>query len=99
MQLPRWSRLPALSRGGTGMRAWASGGAGVRPVPTAADILEQLETAVVVTDEGGNLQYANAHAVKLFGLPDHAVHLVGRSLVSVGFDEGDARRVNDLAIQ
>ena len=81
------------------MRAWASGGAGVRPVPTAADILEQLETAVVVTDEGGNLQYANAHAVKLFGLPDHAVHLVGRPLVSVGFDDGDARRVNDLAIQ
>jgi len=81
------------------MTAGASGGVGYRSVPTAADILEQLETAVVVTDEGGNLQYANAYAVKLFGLPGHAVRMVGRSLVSVGFDEGDARRVNDLAAQ
>src|SRR6266704_4380538 len=99
MESPRWPRLSAPARGGAPMTAGASGGVGYRSVPTAADILEQLETAVVVTDEGGNLQYANAYAVKLFGLPGHAVRMVGRSLVSVGFDEGDARRVNDLAAQ
>ena len=33
------------------------------------------------------------------GFPDHPSHLVGRSLVSLGFEEGDAPRVNDLVTQ
>jgi len=67
-----------------------------RSLPGPADILEQLQTAVVVTDSDGNLLYANPFAVNLFGFPDHAPHLVGQSLVSLGFEEGDAPRVKEL---
>ncbi len=97
MPLPLWLRLPAGIRGGTGMRVWTSGSAGYRSVPSAADVLEQLETAVVVTDEAGSLLYANAYAVQLFALPDYAASMVGRSLVAVGFEPGDARRLSDLS--
>jgi PAS domain S-box-containing protein len=64
-----------------------------------ADVLEQLEIAVVVTDGDGVLLYANSYAVSLFGFPDDAAKLVGRSLVSFGFDDGDSRRVKDLLTQ
>jgi PAS domain S-box-containing protein len=79
------------------MRAWASGSAGYRSVPSAADVLEQLQAAVVVTDEAGHLLYANAYAVSLFGLPDYVTSMVGRSLVAIGFEPEDARRLSDLA--
>jgi PAS domain S-box-containing protein len=65
----------------------------------AEAILDQVETGVVVTDRQGNLRYANACAVELFGFPDDAAHLVGRSLVSLGLEEGDARRAQNLAGQ
>ncbi len=94
-----WSHLPDPSPGGTGMRASAPGAAAMDAFLGPADILEQLETAVVVTDRGCNLLYANAFAATLFGFPDHPARLVGRSLVSLGLEEGDARRVNDLAAQ
>jgi PAS domain S-box-containing protein len=81
------------------MRARASGAAAFSSLLGPADILEQMATAVVVTDRAGNLLYANPYAVTLFGFPDEAVHLAGRSLVSLGFEEGDARQVNDLAAQ
>ncbi len=97
MLLPRWPRLRTLPRGGGRMKAWASGSAGYRSVPSAADVLEQLEAAVVVTDEAGHLLYANAYAVSLFGLPDYAASMVGRSLVAIGFEPEDARRLSDLA--
>jgi PAS domain S-box-containing protein len=100
MHPPLWSRLPRLSRSGTGMRTRASGApAAVRSFHGPADILEQLQMAVVVTDRRCNLLYANAFAAKLFGLPDAPARLVGRSLVSLGFEEGDTRRVHDLAAQ
>jgi serine phosphatase RsbU (regulator of sigma subunit) len=79
------------------MRASAPGAGAVQALLDPADILEQLETAVVVTDCGCNLLYANAFAMTLFGFPEPSARLVGRSLVSLGFEEGDARRVNDLA--
>jgi PAS domain S-box-containing protein len=96
---PPWSRLPGLSRGGTGMRAHAPGSAAVHSPHVPADILEQLQTALVVTDRACNLLYANAFAATLFGLPDAPARLVGRSLVSLGFEEGDARRVDDMMTQ
>ncbi len=98
MQPQLWSRLPGQPRGGTAMRAHAPGGGAVHALLAPADILEQLQMAVVVTDRSCSLLYANAFAATLFGLPDTPANLVGRSLVSLGF-EGDARRLNDLASQ
>ena len=57
------------------------------------------QRGVIVTDLLGNLQYANSFAVTLFGFPDDAGHLVGRSLLSLGFEEGDLRKANELAGQ
>ena len=62
-------------------------------------VLDQAEAGVVVTDRLGNLQYANSFAVRLFGFPDDPGHLVGRSLLSLGFEEGDLRKANHLAGQ
>lgn len=62
-------------------------------------VLDQAEAGVVVTDRLGNLQYANSFAVRLFGFPDDPGHLVGRSLLSLGFEEGDLQKANDLAGQ
>src|SRR5260370_109820 len=99
MEPQLWSHLPGQPPGGTEMRARASGATAVHPFHGLADILEQLQMAVVVTDRGCNLLYANAFAAMLFGLPDVPARLVGRSLVSLGFEEGDVRRINDLAAQ
>jgi len=71
----------------------------MQPLLGAEDVLGQVETGVVVTDRHGNLRYANAFAVALFGFPDDAAHLVGTSLVSLGFEEGDARKAQNLASQ
>jgi PAS domain S-box-containing protein len=79
------------------MKAPSPGATAVHPFHGTADILEQLQMAVVVTDRGCNLLYANAFAANLLGLPDAPARLVGRSLVSLGFEEGDARRVNEMA--
>ncbi len=79
------------------MKARSSAATAVHPFHGPADILEQLQMAVVVTDRGCNLLYANAFAANLLGLPDAPARLVGRSLVSVGFEEGDAQRVNEMA--
>jgi len=77
----------------------APGPAATHSLPHQADILEQLEAALVVVGLDGNLLYANPYAVRVFGFPDEAAHLVGRSLASLGFEEGDAHRVNDLVSQ
>src|ERR1700733_11495006 len=87
------------SRGGTEMRSPASDAAALRPLPSPGDILEQLSTAVLVTDADGGLLYANIYAEDLFGFPDQSTRLIGRPLLSLGFEEGDARRVNDLVSQ
>ncbi|HEY7144845.1 MAG TPA: SpoIIE family protein phosphatase [Streptosporangiaceae bacterium] len=76
-----------------------AGEAAREPLLAAADILAQVETAVVVTDEQGNLRYANSFAVALFGFPGGPASLTGRSLQSLGFEDGDARRAGELTRQ
>ena len=67
------------------------------PLLGAELILDQVETGVVVTDRQGNLTYANAFAVTLFGFPDTAAHLVGRPLLSLGFEADNVRRAQTWA--
>ena len=62
-------------------------------------VLGQIDAAVVVTDRLSNLLYANDYAVKLFGFPDTAERLVGRSLLSLGFEEEDLGKAAELAKQ
>ena len=62
-------------------------------------MLGQIEAAVVVTDQQSNLLYANAYAAKLFDFPDSPERLVGRSLLSLGFEEEDLGKAADLAKQ
>ncbi len=81
------------------MRARVPPGTALERVLGPVEVLEQLQTGVLVTDIDCNLLYANAFAVTLFGFPDDAEHLVGRPLASLGFEGGDARRVSDLATQ
>ena len=65
----------------------------------ADTVLRQIDAAVLVTDPLGNLLYANGCAVELFGFPDRAERLVGRPIVSLGFDEGDLGKTADLVRQ
>ena len=53
----------------------------------------------MVTDQQSNLLYANAYAAKLFDFPDAPERLVGRSLLSLGFEEEDLGKAADLAKQ
>ncbi len=62
-------------------------------------VLGQIDAAVVVTDRLSNLLYANAYAAKLFGFPDAPERLVGRSLLSLGFEEEDLGKAAELAKQ
>jgi len=62
-------------------------------------VLGQIDAAVVVTDRMSNLLYANAYAAKLFGFPDAPERLVGRSLLSLGFEEEDLGKAAELAKQ
>jgi PAS domain S-box-containing protein len=81
------------------MRSPASQTAALRSLPGPADILDQLGAAILVADGDGRLVYANPYAENLFGFPDRAANLVGRSLASLGFEEGEAARVSDLVSQ
>jgi PAS domain S-box-containing protein len=65
-------------------------------VPSPAQILEKLELGLVVIDREGHLLYANPFAAALCGFPDDPAHLLGQSLHNLGFEEGDAPRINDL---
>ena len=62
-------------------------------------VLGQIAAAVLVTDRLSNLLYANAFAVRLFDFPEDPAQLVGRSILSLGFEEGDAGKAADLAKQ
>ena len=62
-------------------------------------VLDQVETGVVVTDRLSNLLYANAFAAELFGFPADAAHLVGRPLLSLGFEDEDLGKAVELARQ
>jgi len=79
------------------MSAWDEAGLGAYLPPET--VLGQIEAAVVVTDRQSNLRYANAYAAKLFDFPDAPERLVGRSLVSLGFEEEDLGRAAELAKQ
>ena len=79
------------------MRRWDENGlAAFLPADT---VLGQIEAAVLVTDQLGSLLYANTYAVKLFGLPDDAECLAGRSILSLGFEEGDLGEAAELVRQ
>jgi PAS domain S-box-containing protein len=56
-----------------------------------------MATGIVVTDPKCALLYANTFAVSLFGFPDDPAHLVGRSLLSLGLEEGDEAIVQHMA--
>jgi len=73
--------------------------AAVQPLLGAAAVLDQMDAGVVVIDREGRLLYANDFAVNLFGFPDEAQHLAGRPLLSLGFEEGDARKARDMTRQ
>ena len=62
-------------------------------------VLDQVETAVIVTDRLSNLLYWNAFTPKLFGYPEDSRHLMGRSILSLGFDETDLVKATELAKQ
>src|SRR6266851_2961884 len=65
----------------------------------AETVLGQIAAAVVVTDRLSNLLYANAFAVRLFDFPEDPAQLVGRPILSLGFDEGDVGKATELAKQ
>ena len=64
---------------------------------TASQVLDQVSAGVVVTDTTCALLYANSFAVSLFGFPDDPAHLVGRSLRSLGLEQGDVATVQHMA--
>jgi PAS domain S-box-containing protein len=79
------------------MTSWGNTGYGAY-LP-AETVLGQIAAAVVVTDRLSNLLYANAFAVQLFDFPEEAAQLVGRPILSLGFEESDAGKAADLAKQ
>jgi PAS domain S-box-containing protein len=64
---------------------------------TASDVLDHVSVGVVVTDLACSLLYANQFAVSLFGFPDDAEHLAGRSLLTLGIEQSDAGTVRHMA--
>src|SRR5215470_3225541 len=70
MHLHVRSLLPGLSRGGSGVKTRSPGAAAVQAFHGQADILDQLQMAVVVTDRGCNLLYANSFAASLLGFDE-----------------------------
>jgi PAS domain S-box-containing protein len=77
--------------------AW--GGDALRAYLPADTVLGQIEAAVLVTDRFSNLLYANAYAVRLFDFPDDAGVLAGRSIFSLGFQEGDVGKAAGMVRQ
>jgi PAS domain S-box-containing protein len=65
----------------------------------AETVLDQVETAVVVTDRLNNLLYANAYAQVLFGVSTDPQHLIGRPILSLGFEVEDLGKAIELARQ
>ncbi|TDQ55128.1 SpoIIE family protein phosphatase [Actinorugispora endophytica] len=60
-----------------------------------AEVLEQAQVAVLVTDRFGNLRYWNAHAGELFGFVGGRDYL-GVPLVDIGIHESDHEHVAQL---
>lgn len=63
---------------------------------SGAEVLEQVQIAVVVTDRFSNLRYWNSHATKLLGLDDGRDYL-GTPLVDIGIHEADHEQLAQLA--
>jgi PAS domain S-box-containing protein len=63
---------------------------------TASQVLDHVSTGIVVTDTDCRLLYANGFAVSLFGFPDEPSGLVGRSLRSLGLEQGDMATVQHM---
>jgi PAS domain S-box-containing protein len=62
-------------------------------------VLDQMETAVVVTDRLNNLLYANAYAKRLFGIFADEQQLIGRPILSLGFEVEDLGKATELSRQ
>src|ERR1022692_1985787 len=75
------------------------GNAGYGAYLPAETVLGQIAAAVVVTDRLSNILYANAFAVQLFDFPEDPAELVGRPILSLGFEEGDIGKAAELAKQ
>jgi PAS domain S-box-containing protein len=65
----------------------------------ADTVLGQIEAAVLVTDRSSNLLFANPYAVRLFDLPDDTGLVAGRSIFSLGFQEGDVGKAAGMVQQ
>jgi PAS domain S-box-containing protein len=65
----------------------------------AEAVLGQIDAAVIVTDRLSNILYANAYAAALFDVPDDPECLVGRPLLSLGFEDEDLGKAAELAKQ
>ena len=79
------------------MTGWADAGYG--SYLPAETVLGQIAAAVVVTDRLSNILYANAFAAALFDFPEDPAELVGRPILSLGFEEGDIGKAAELAKQ
>jgi PAS domain S-box-containing protein len=79
------------------MRRW--GEAAFDAYLPAETVLDQVETAVIVTDRHGNLLYANDYASRLAGFPGDFRHLIGHSFLALAFDEADVVNATELAKQ
>jgi PAS domain S-box-containing protein len=63
---------------------------------TAADVLDEVATAVVVTGIDGAVLYANAFAAALFGFRGEPGLLAGRPLAALGLEDGDAATIQHM---
>ncbi|MDD6790614.1 MAG: SpoIIE family protein phosphatase [Thermobifida fusca] len=63
---------------------------------SGAEVLEQVQIAVVVTARFSNLRYWNSYATQLFGLDDGRDYL-GTPLVDIGIHEADHEQLAQLA--
>jgi PAS domain S-box-containing protein len=81
---------------GHGLAGGGLAGHGLAAHLRPAEVLSQMEAAVVVIDRIGSIRYANPHAGRLFGVPGE---LAGRSFFSLGFEEGDLAKTGELLRQ
>lgn len=67
------------------------------PGLVAERLLDQAEVAIVVTDRDGRLRYVNRSAIRLFRWSGDVANLLGRSLLGLGFADGDREKLAALA--
>ena len=79
------------------MTGWADAGYG--SYLPAETVLGQIAAAVVVTDRLSNIKYANYNAAAHIDFTEDPAELVGRPILSLGFEEGDIGKAAELAKQ